>query len=65
MSIRTSIDDTAGSSLDMWVADHSKEPEKMSKSRGNCVTVDMVIYGVASVTPGHEFRDSENRVIDD
>lgn len=38
--------------------------DKMSKSRGNVVTVDEVIYGVADLDPSCEFRDLSGRVID-
>jgi len=38
--------------------------EKMSKSRGNVITVDEVVCGVQDLASGHEFRDESNRVID-
>lgn len=59
---RVSLSDVRGSYLDeMQESQHG--PAKMSKSRGNCVTVDMCVYGVAEIDPGFEFRDSFNRVI--
>lgn len=38
--------------------------EKMSKSRGNGVTVDEVVAGVAAVAPGYEFCDPSGATID-
>ncbi len=38
--------------------------EKMSKSKGNVVTVDEVVCGVASVIEGYEFRDENLKLID-
>lgn len=39
--------------------------EKMSKSRGNVVTPDEVIYGAAGVpSQGYEFRAYDGRVLD-
>lgn len=38
--------------------------EKMSKSKGNVVEVDEVVYGVASVVEGYEFRDENSELID-
>ena len=37
--------------------------EKMSKSRGNVISVDDVVYGVYRVAPGYEFRDLHGLVI--
>lgn len=39
--------------------------EKMSKSRGNVITPDEVMYGVAELQPGYEFRFFNGVVIDD
>jgi len=38
--------------------------EKMSKSRGNVVTVDEVVYGVYEVASGYEFRNALGEIID-
>lgn len=38
--------------------------EKMSKSKGNVVTIDEVVYGVSSVASGYEFRDENSELID-
>ncbi len=40
-------------------------PEKMSKSRGNVVMVDEVVYGVCEITDGYEFRNINNEPIED
>jgi valyl-tRNA synthetase len=37
---------------------------KMSKSRGNVVSPEEVIYGVCKLTPGYEFRDLAGKVVD-
>lgn len=39
--------------------------EKMSKSRGNVVTIDEVVHGVAVLDPSCEFRDAFGGVIGD
>jgi hypothetical protein len=39
--------------------------EKMSKSRGNVITPDEIVYGVYEVNPGYEFRDESGKVIED
>ena len=48
------------------MAKEQKKPEwvKMSKSLGNVVTVDEVVYGVAEVDNGFEFRNVCNEPID-
>lgn len=38
--------------------------EKMSKSRGNVVTVDEVVHGVQSLREGWELRDANNETVD-
>lgn len=38
--------------------------EKMSKSRGNVITVDEVVNGIYEVDSRYEFRDQTNKVID-
>ena len=38
--------------------------EKMSKSRGNVVTVDEAVYGVYQMDEGYEFRNAFGDVID-
>lgn len=38
--------------------------EKMSKSKGNTVSVDEVVYGVRSIREGFELRDEQNQVVD-
>ena len=40
------------------------KPVKMSKSLGNVVTIDEVVYGVANVADGFEFRNVRNEPID-
>jgi hypothetical protein len=60
--MRLELNDNTPSILDSFQSDGS-EQEKMSKSRGNSVSVDMVVNGVASIGAGQEFRDLENRVI--
>ena len=62
--MRLFLSDSTPSVLDSYVQRQGK-CEKMSKSRGNCVTVDMVVYGVAEIDAGYEFRDTDNRVIHD
>jgi hypothetical protein len=61
-TLRASLADTGPSILDSYVQDDGPL-EKMSKSRGNCVTVDMAVFGIASIKPGYEFRDMANRTI--
>lgn len=41
-----------------------KSFEKMSKSRGNVVTPDEVIYGVRDLADGFVFCDDEGRIVD-
>jgi hypothetical protein len=38
--------------------------EKMSKSRGNVVSPDEVVFGVYELCPGYEFRDPAGRLVD-
>lgn len=38
--------------------------EKMSKSRGNVVLPEEVVYGVYQLDDNYEFRDLDNQVID-
>ena len=38
--------------------------EKMSKSKGNVIRPEEVVYGVRSIEDSHEFRDLDNDVID-
>jgi len=61
--MRLNLEDNKPSVLGFFVRDDEQPREKMSKSRGNCVTVDMVVYGVMYLEVGYEFRDAENRVI--
>jgi len=63
VAIRLDLADTGPSVLDSAICDPGAPREKMSKSRGNGVTVDAVLYGVAELAGGHEFRDVENRRI--
>ena len=42
----------------------SKAFVKMSKSCGNVVMPEEVVYGVSSVDPAYEFRDESGQVID-
>ena len=37
---------------------------KMSKSRGNVISPDEVVYGVYTLAPGYEFRDLEGQLVD-
>jgi len=37
---------------------------KMSKSRGNVVSVDEVVRGVCSMKQGYEFQDVDGNIID-
>ncbi len=39
-------------------------PEKMSKSRGNVITIDEVVGRISSISPGFEIRDHHNNIID-
>lgn len=39
--------------------------EKMSKARGNVVTPDEVIFGVAELAHGYEFRHPEGSLLED
>lgn len=41
------------------------KPEKMSKSRGNVITIQEVVRRVSSIKEGYEFRDHHGNVIDD
>jgi valyl-tRNA synthetase len=38
--------------------------EKMSKSKGNVVLPEEVVYGVCDLRPGLEFRDADGQAID-
>ena len=38
--------------------------EKMSKSRGNVVLPEEVVYGVLDLDPGYEFRDKYSNIVD-
>jgi hypothetical protein len=38
--------------------------EKMSKSRGNVVLPEEVVYGVLDLDPGYEFRDKYGNIVD-
>ena len=40
------------------------KPEKMSKSRGNVVTIDEVVHGVRNVADGYVFRNHACEVVD-
>ena len=40
-----------------------KKYEKMSKSRGNGISVDEVVHGVYGVADGYEFRDASGATI--
>ena len=53
------------SRLELFEFDDTKPREKMSKSRGNVVRPDEVVYGVAELSGKYEFRDEWNDVIDD
>lgn len=46
------------------MADEKPRWEKMSKSKGNVISVDEVVYGVANVDPRYEFRSPDGDVID-
>lgn len=41
------------------------KPEKMSKSRGNVITIQEVVRRVSSIKDGYEFRDHHGNTIDD
>lgn len=47
------------------MSDEKPRWEKMSKSRGNVITPDEIIYGVAEVQSGYEFRFLDGMVIND
>lgn len=38
--------------------------EKMSKSRGNVVSIDSMVHRVSSIGRDYEFRDAAGRVVD-
>jgi hypothetical protein len=52
---------------DRVVSEEKKKPvyEKMSKSRGNVVLPEEVVYGVAHLDDGYEFRLPDGKVIED
>lgn len=41
------------------------KPEKMSKSRGNVITIQEVARRISSIKDGYEFRDHHGNVVDD
>lgn len=52
------IEDSRGPSFfERLEQDKSQPVEKMSKSRGNVITIDEIVSGVTDLSPGFEFRD--------
>lgn len=62
--LRTDLTDHEPSMMLRWRVDPNAKPEKMSKSRGNAISVDMALNTIHELAKGWEFRDMLNRRIE-